>query len=211
MAKTFEILEFQFGDEITIFPNISENNGQNPVVDQAVYIVCQGQVRLVSFQATKQRNLSINLLQEGDIFGGDGLGNQMIWPYSAIAVGSVPVQVAKISVAQLQPYLEKLPELEYKERVAGRTRHEAPIRGCPVASRRPPTVIVDRRPAAQSFGMAVTGDCRKCSRDRLARPAGRDHRSQAGPPRPRAIPRTGPVGPPRRSIPLSSVPWGRAA
>ncbi|EAZ91268.1 peptidase domain-containing ABC transporter [Crocosphaera chwakensis] len=112
LAKTFEILECQFGDEINTFPKGSENNRHNQDIEQNVYIVCQGQVRLVSFQKTKQRNVSIQLLQEGDIFGGDGLGDQRNWPYSAIAVGSVPVQVAKISSVQLQSYLEKLPELK---------------------------------------------------------------------------------------------------
>ncbi|MDJ0599837.1 MAG: peptidase domain-containing ABC transporter [Crocosphaera sp.] len=112
LTKTFEILECEFGDEIATFPKISENSEANKHIDQDVYIICQGQVRLISFQTNKQRNVSICLLKEGDIFGGDGLGNQISWSYSAIAVGSVPVQVAKISMAQLQPYLKKLPELE---------------------------------------------------------------------------------------------------
>ncbi|WP_009544642.1 peptidase domain-containing ABC transporter [Crocosphaera subtropica] len=112
LAKTFEIVECEFGDEITTFPRRAEKNGHNQDMDQDVYVVCQGQVRLVSFQTNKQRNVSIQLLQEGDIFGGDGLGNRISWAYGAIAVGSDPVQVAKISSPQLQPYLEKLPELE---------------------------------------------------------------------------------------------------
>ncbi len=118
LAKSFEILDYNFGDEITIFPKIAENNGHN----QDIYIICQGQVRLVSFQTTKQRNVSIQLLQEGDIFGGDGFANQRSWPYSAIAVGSVPVQIAKLSSAQLEPYLDKLPELKNHLATLGQQR-----------------------------------------------------------------------------------------
>ncbi|MEL4894545.1 ABC transporter transmembrane domain-containing protein [Crocosphaera sp. Alani8] len=106
LAKTFEIRECKFGDEITTFPETTEHNGQN------LYIICRGQVRLVGFQVAKKRDVSIDLLKEGDIFGGDELEKKTSLPYSAIAVGSVPVQVGKISLAQLQPYLEQLPELE---------------------------------------------------------------------------------------------------
>ncbi|WP_107669136.1 ABC transporter transmembrane domain-containing protein [Cyanothece sp. BG0011] len=108
LAKSFELLDYNFGDEIAIFPKIADNNGHN----QDIYVICQGQVRLVSFQTNKQRNVSLQLLQAGDMFGGDGLGNQKSWAYGAIAVGSVPVQVAKLSLTQLQPYLEKLPKLK---------------------------------------------------------------------------------------------------
>ncbi|MEM8780171.1 MAG: peptidase domain-containing ABC transporter [Cyanobacteria bacterium P01_G01_bin.49] len=112
LGKAFEILTFQFGDKIAEFPSFSNNKNPNNLPVQDFYFICQGKVRLIGFKAEKHREVSITLLEEDDIFGGDSLGNKIIWSYSAIAVGSVPVKVAKISLTHLESYLKKLPKLE---------------------------------------------------------------------------------------------------
>lgn len=105
LARAFEIVTFEFGEKIA---DVSDND----LKSQIFYFICQGQVRLVSFKAAKQREVSIQLLQEGESFGGDPLGNRIIYPYRAIAVGSMSVQVAKIPLTQLETYLDKLPNLK---------------------------------------------------------------------------------------------------
>ncbi|MEA5512274.1 ABC transporter transmembrane domain-containing protein [Crocosphaera sp. UHCC 0190] len=115
LANKFEILGFNWGEIITNLPKEPQTTGQNSVSSSDVYLICQGQVRLVSFHQGKEREVSINLLREGDVFGGDSVWNEIIWPYQAIAAGTVPtasVQVAKISQQTLKPYLDKLPKLQ---------------------------------------------------------------------------------------------------
>jgi ATP-binding cassette subfamily B protein len=112
IAKAFypsRLLEFDFGDIIASFSNASTEVEDEQLSLQDFYLVCQGKVRLVSFDASQGRELSINLLNQGEPFGGDQQLNQMSLPYRAIAAS--PVQVVKISATELNPWLEKFPEL----------------------------------------------------------------------------------------------------
>jgi ATP-binding cassette subfamily B protein len=110
LAKAFQFLEFSLGDTVASFPPSPQETAQNQSSLQDFYLICQGRVRLVSFKTAKEREVSVQLLSEGDSFGGDSWGREMSLPYRAIAAS--PVQVARISLKELTPWLERLPELE---------------------------------------------------------------------------------------------------
>ncbi|HEY9598079.1 MAG TPA: ABC transporter transmembrane domain-containing protein, partial [Cyanophyceae cyanobacterium] len=74
------------------------------------YLICQGRVRLLSFDAEKQRDVSVLVLEEGGTFGGDSLFNPTVLPYRAIAASAG--LIARISTTQLQDWLNQLPQLE---------------------------------------------------------------------------------------------------
>jgi HlyB family type I secretion system ABC transporter len=106
LSKAFEIVEFGLGSFIE---HSSDNNIQRENQVQYFYVVCQGQVRLLCFDEQQQREVSAQLLMEGKTFGGDFLFSEVSLPYRAIAAS--PTQAARIPIAQLQPWLSKLPSL----------------------------------------------------------------------------------------------------
>ncbi|MBW4647665.1 MAG: peptidase domain-containing ABC transporter [Kastovskya adunca ATA6-11-RM4] len=109
LSQDFEFVEFQLGDSIDSIPTGSQNSAYSEQSQPYFYIICQGRVRLLSFDAQKQREVSVQVLTEGEIFGGEAYFCQEEWlPYQAIAAS--PVQVARISLDALRPWLEK-PEL----------------------------------------------------------------------------------------------------
>lgn len=113
IAKAFypsRLLEFDFGETIASFPNSPTRAEQNQPELQDFYLVCQGKVRLISFDSAQGREVSINLLNQGEPFGGDDQLSEIILPYRAVAAS--PVQVVKISSTELIPWLEKFPELD---------------------------------------------------------------------------------------------------
>ena len=114
-----ELFEFQLGATIARFHSDSEETEQNKSIWKNFYLICQGRVRLVGFNEAKQRELSIQLLDEGETFGGDRKWTEIVFPYQAIAAG--PVQVAKISLEKLIPWLETSPEVDHNWHIA--TRH----------------------------------------------------------------------------------------
>ena len=119
LVNAFELLEFQLGDTITTLPKISQETRPNQPSLQNFYLVCQGRVRLLSFNTAKQRQSSVQLLSEGETFGADEKWNEITWPYQAIAASTV--QVARISLEKLTLWLDRLPELENCWRTA--TQH----------------------------------------------------------------------------------------
>ena len=116
-SKDFEICEFQLGDSLITLPDSLPNsiqdeggiNRQRSKNSQDFYLVCQGKIRLLSFDAVKKRSVSTQLLTEGQTFGGDSLFCETYLSYQAIAAS--PVRVAKISLEKLQSWLPKLPKL----------------------------------------------------------------------------------------------------
>ncbi len=108
LIQAFQFVEFQFGDPIV---NISPQIKENELNSQDFYFVCQGRVRLVGFNTSQQRQVSVNLLTEGACFGGDGLWSQVVHPYQGISTNGV--LIAKISLDQLTPWLNQLPELNH--------------------------------------------------------------------------------------------------
>ena len=112
LSKEFELLDFELGDRIT---NQHRSKDVNLSAEDAyLYLLCEGRVRLISFDETKKREVCTNLLTEGEMFGGQSFWHTSPLPYQAQA--ATKVQIARITRAKLQPHLKKLPELERKWR-----------------------------------------------------------------------------------------------
>ena len=127
-SEDWEIYELQLGDSFIALPDSSPNfdrdesgigfsdpsiaTGQRSQNSQYFYLVCQGKIRLLSFDAAKKRLVSTQLLTAGQTLGGDSLFCDIYLPYQATAASSV--QVARISLEKLQSWLEQLPELRVK-------------------------------------------------------------------------------------------------
>lgn len=117
--NAFETIEFQLGDSLPSLPllhnpNLPYNCEKVVRSEPYLYAICQGRVRLLSFCQEKQREVSTQVLSEGETVGGEALWVRGSLPYRAIA--ATPVQVTRISLDRLQPLLAKLPELEDKWR-----------------------------------------------------------------------------------------------
>ncbi len=121
LGKAFEILDFQLGDSLTCNASSSGNSLPTEQDSQYFYAICQGRVRLLSFDGQKQPQVSVQLLSEGDTFGGDSCFAKTSLPYQAVAAEQV-VQVARIALAQLLPRLAQLPELESQWKEAAQKR-----------------------------------------------------------------------------------------
>ncbi|WP_019504766.1 ABC transporter transmembrane domain-containing protein [Pleurocapsa sp. PCC 7319] len=111
-SHSFEMFEGQIGDSLGDFLSASANNTQQEQNSQYFYLICQGRLRLLSFDAEKQREVSVQLLTEGDTFGIDALFCEVSLTYRAIAASKV--RVARISQEKLQPFLAREPELQKK-------------------------------------------------------------------------------------------------
>jgi len=107
-SKAFEVSEFQLGDEIVTYtvPNSLVDNKQNSC---GFYLVCEGRVRLLSFDAKQERQVSTLVLEAGETFGTDNLFSNETLPYQAIAASSGTV--AYVSIGVLKSWLEKIPQL----------------------------------------------------------------------------------------------------
>jgi ATP-binding cassette subfamily B protein len=112
LSKAFETGDFQLGDELlnhTVAANLSSQTVDSEQNSNAIYIVCQGRVRLVAFDPGRQREVSALVLETGDTFGGDRLFCNDPIPYRAIAASAG--SLARISISKLQPELSELSDL----------------------------------------------------------------------------------------------------
>ncbi|AFZ46629.1 bacteriocin-processing peptidase [Cyanobacterium stanieri PCC 7202] len=105
--KAFRLEKFEKGDSITTIKNTNVGGDINQ--NEYFYFVCQGKIRLVSFNDKQERPVSVYLLTEGDCFGADCLWNRVVNSYEAIASSSV--LVAKIAAKNLIPWLKQLKQL----------------------------------------------------------------------------------------------------
>ena len=99
IEQSLEIQEFQLGFGF--------------LVDQYLYIIGQGRVRLVSFSPEKQRDVSILTLGAEQSFGLEQLFYQAdtdFLPYRAIAASSG--LVTRIAIANIQEWLPQIPNLD---------------------------------------------------------------------------------------------------
>ena len=109
LSQEFEILNFQMGD---IVATQSARSSDWQPDSQHFWFICEGRARLLSFDATKQREVSTNLMAEGATFGGDSIWCQPLLPYKVVAASGL--QIARISLEKLNPWLQRLPELNQK-------------------------------------------------------------------------------------------------
>ena len=113
LSQEFEIAEFQLGDSLLVHPG-SMSEGEQQAEPQYCFLVCEGRLRVLGFNADKQREVSTNLILEGATFGGEFLWGKTFLPYRVVAASAV--RVAKIPLSKLKPFLARLPELDRKWR-----------------------------------------------------------------------------------------------
>jgi len=106
LSQSFEAYEFELGDE---FVNSTSADISGHEQGNYFYIIAQGRVRLLCFNGKRQREVSAVVLNEGETFGANHLFYSVSLPYRAIAASSGIV--ARISIANLQRWLEQLPQL----------------------------------------------------------------------------------------------------
>ncbi|NEQ21606.1 MAG: peptidase C39, partial [Microcoleus sp. SIO2G3] len=131
-SQIFEVCEFQLGDSLCDYsaslpPDNSVHGKQDEQNNCNFYIVCQGRVRLLSFDAVQGRDVSALVLEAGEIFGTNELLGNISEPNSAVngvrqkeiasgttirAIAASPGFVARTSMQQLKPWLERLPNLK---------------------------------------------------------------------------------------------------
>ncbi len=109
-ALTFQ--EFQLGEEICGYktPVSLENSVYKEHQNCDFYLVCQGQVRLLGFDAHRQREVSTLVLMAGETFGAENLFNAHLLTRAIAATSAT--QVARMSLTNLKPWLEQLPPLQ---------------------------------------------------------------------------------------------------
>jgi ATP-binding cassette subfamily B protein len=120
LSQGAEVYCYELGDEIAIaasnhsldVSNYQLNQSPNSVQgkhDDAIYLICQGHVRLIATDPSKDREVSVSLLEAGEMFGGDRHWTSLEpLPYQAIAAS--PVSVARLTLNTLKPWLEKFPQ-----------------------------------------------------------------------------------------------------
>lgn len=121
-SKDFEIKQFQFlGEDIYNYSQSASAEGVEQRQD-GLYVVCQGRVRLVSFDVSQQREVSTMVLEAGEVFGADDLLRQETRPYKAVA--ATDGEIAWLPIAKLKAWLQQLPAFaEY-------LRQQANLRQC---------------------------------------------------------------------------------
>ncbi|NET30949.1 MAG: ATP-binding cassette domain-containing protein [Cyanothece sp. SIO1E1] len=112
LKKRFKAYPFQLGDELTyhVTPWSHESSVHQEHNQSQISLIQQGKVRLLSFDAKRQRKVSTQLLEPGETFGADSWFGGECPPYQAIAASSG--QIVQIDAAELQSWLEALPELQ---------------------------------------------------------------------------------------------------
>ncbi|MBV8886570.1 MAG: peptidase domain-containing ABC transporter [Chroococcidiopsidaceae cyanobacterium CP_BM_RX_35] len=111
LSKAFEFYEFQLGDELNMYrvPPISGETVRHEQKSGYFFLVCQGRVRLLGFNAHQKREVSTLVLEPGETFGTENIfGNE---PLPTRAIASAAGQVARIPIAKLETWLEQLPNL----------------------------------------------------------------------------------------------------
>ena len=113
LSQQFEIRNYELGDQITVQPKSSATS--TPAINsQYFFFVCEGRVRLLGFDPERKREVSTGLILEGETFGGQSLWQGSSLPYKVKAASRV--QIARISLEKLKPFLRQLPEIENKWR-----------------------------------------------------------------------------------------------
>ena len=112
LSQEFEVLTYELGDKIPLQSSTGDRDGG--AKSQYFYLICEGRVRLLGFDSTRKREVSTNLVGEGEVFGGQSLWQEFSLPYEVRAASQI--QVARIAVVKLQPYFQQLPKLAIKWR-----------------------------------------------------------------------------------------------
>ncbi|MEO1377297.1 MAG: peptidase domain-containing ABC transporter [Cyanobacteria bacterium J06635_10] len=103
--QTWTVSQFQLGDELTQY-NCAQHSAASGGV---VYLLCQGKVRLLAFDTSLRKEVSIQLLQANQIFGGDDAFADIYQEYRTVAASSGIL--AQISLKHLDIWLQRYPAL----------------------------------------------------------------------------------------------------
>ncbi|MGC1395873.1 MAG: cyclic nucleotide-binding domain-containing protein, partial [Coleofasciculaceae cyanobacterium] len=111
-TQAFETRRFQLGDELTIYNTVanSSDSVHQQHNDCGFYIINQGRVRLLGVDASDQREISAMVLETGESFGTETLFASI--PSLSRAIAACDGEITWIDFAQLQPWLEQLPQLQ---------------------------------------------------------------------------------------------------
>ena len=111
-SQSLSTEEFELGASLGV--NYStESSDSNVHSEQNLndfYLICQGRVRLLSFDNEQQREVSLMVLEAGDTFGADELFSDWLLLYRAIAAGTV--QIAQMKGDVLKQWLQRIPSLQ---------------------------------------------------------------------------------------------------
>ncbi|MEH2240809.1 hypothetical protein [Nostoc sp.] len=105
-SQVWLLCKFQLGDEVTLYGIDAETEDNNNLV----YLVCQGRVRLLVFNATIGREVSTQLLSVKQTFRLDHLFYKQPLAYRAIAASAC--FLAQINISDLRQWLQRIPNLE---------------------------------------------------------------------------------------------------
>ncbi len=105
-SQVWVLREFQLGDNLTSYGLDEETEDSS----NFIYLICQGRVRLLAFDATIGRLVSTQLLLAEQTFGADHLFSKEPLAYRAIAASTS--FVAQISISHLRLWLQRIPNLE---------------------------------------------------------------------------------------------------
>ncbi|MEH2241254.1 hypothetical protein [Nostoc sp.] len=105
-SQVWVLREFQLGGEVTIYGIDGETEDNNNLV----YLVCQGRVRLLAFNATIRREVSTQLLSVKQTFRVYHLFCKQPLAYRAIAASAS--FLAQINISNLRQLLQRIPNLE---------------------------------------------------------------------------------------------------
>lgn len=97
--------EFELGDELIEY-NCAEHSSVN---DGVVYLICRGKVRLLGFDPSLAKEVSIELLHPNQCFGGDDAFCHRFQEYRAVA--SSRGMLFQISLQELDIWLQRYPAL----------------------------------------------------------------------------------------------------
>ncbi len=110
LSQIFQIVNFQLGDLISSSLDLSDPQNQEEFNSQILYVICEGRVRLLGFGLSGKPQVPIQLLKDGETFGGDFYYCQTSSAYQAIAASQV--KIAKVCLNKFRPWLDKFPELQ---------------------------------------------------------------------------------------------------
>lgn len=109
MAKILEIVALESGEQLNLITESLTNSLKLEQNAQYFYIILQGKVRITAWDSQKKQKVSVQILAEGDTFGDDLLFEHEAIAYEANAV--TDVQLARMPLENLKPWLEKVSEL----------------------------------------------------------------------------------------------------
>ena len=103
--QAWNLREFSLGDELTQYNCVQSSDA----ICDVLQIVCQGKVRLLAFDASLGKEVSIQLLHKNQVFGGDNAFCTQYREYRTVA--SSDGTLAQISLEHLDIWLQLYPAL----------------------------------------------------------------------------------------------------